>query len=78
MADEKEREEYLQQQLDELDEETKKLAVQMEELAGVDCDFGVCVFDPTLDSVEKKIEDVQRRRKMIAAMMESLKGCDTP
>jgi prefoldin subunit 5 len=75
MADEKVREEFLQEQLDQLDEEIKTLAAHMEELAGLDCDFGACVFDPALDTVEKKIDEVQRRRDMVATMMKTLKEC---
>jgi chaperonin cofactor prefoldin len=75
MADEQEREEYLQKQIDDLDEQIKELAEKMEEEMGISCEFGSCVFDPSLDSIELKIEEVQRRKKMLEAMHKSLKEC---
>jgi chaperonin cofactor prefoldin len=78
MADEKEREEFLQKQIDELDEQTRELATHVEELAGIDCNFGACIFDPALDSTEDRIAEVQKRKKMLQAMLKSLKECETP
>ena len=78
MADEKEREEYLQKQVDELEDQIKTLGGQMEETMGINCDFGACVFDPSLDSIELKIEEVQRRKKMLETMIKTLKECETP
>ncbi len=77
MSDEQEREEYLQNQLDELDEDIRKLAVKMEEEMGISCEFGACVLNPELDTIEKKIEEVQRRKKMLDAMRSTLKECST-
>lgn len=77
MADEQEREKYLQQQIDDLDEQIKQLAEKMEEEMGISCDFGACVFDPEMDSIEQKIEEVQRRKKMLETMEKSLKECET-
>lgn len=74
MADE--REAYLQKQIDELEEETKKLAEHMEELAGMDCNFGTCIFDPKMEDVEAKIAEVQKRKKMVESMVKSLKECE--
>lgn len=73
MADE--REEFLQKQIDDLDEQIKGLAEKLEEEMGISCEFGACVFDPEMDSIEHKIEEVQRRKKMLEAMEKSLKEC---
>jgi len=75
MADE--REEMLEKQLEDLNQQILTLAEKMEEVAGVDCDFGACVFDPAIDSIEKKIEEVQRRKKMIEGMLAHLDDCAT-
>ncbi|MHB8896171.1 MAG: hypothetical protein ACYC99_13480 [Candidatus Geothermincolia bacterium] len=77
MADEQEREEYLNAQIKDLDEQIKVLAERMEEEMGISCEFGACVFDPSLDSIELKIEEVQRRKKMLETMHKSLKECET-
>ena len=77
MANDQEHEEYLKKQIDDLDEETKRLAAQMEEELGVTCDFGECVFDPSLDSIDLKLQEVTRRKKMLETMQKSLKECET-
>lgn len=77
MADEQEKEEILKKEIDDLEEQTLELAEKMEEVAGIDCSFGSCVFEPALDSAEMKIEEVQRRKKALESIMKSLKECDT-
>jgi len=73
MANDAEREEYLNKQIQNLEEETKRLGAQMEEQLGVSCDFGSCVFDPSLDSIELKIDEIQRRKKMLEVMQKTIK-----
>lgn len=70
------REAYLQQLIDELDQETRKLAEHMEELAGIDCNFGSCVFDPAMTDVEAKIAETQKRKKMVESMAKSIEECE--
>lgn len=72
-----EQEDFLQKQIDALDEQIKTLAEKLEEEMGISCEFGACVFDPEMDSIEQKIEEVQRRKKMLEAMEKSLKECGT-
>jgi hypothetical protein len=71
------RDEYLEKQIQELDEQIKALGAKLEEELGVSCDFGACVFDPEIETTEHKIEEVQRRKKMLEAMHSSLKECET-
>ncbi len=73
MADEKE--ELLNQEIGAYEEELKVLAGKLQELAGVDCSFGACVFDPEMKDVEAKLAEVQKRKKVIAEVMETLKQC---
>jgi len=49
----------------------------MEEELGITCDFGECVFDPSLDSIDLKLQEVTRRKKMLETMQKSLKECET-
>lgn len=77
MADDiREEEEILKKQLAELDDKTAKLAEKFEQLAGIDCDFGECIFDPEMDSVEKKIAEVQRRKKVLEDLIDHLESCE--
>jgi prefoldin subunit 5 len=79
MADDtiREEEKVLQAELDKLNDQTAKLAEKFEALAGIDCDFGECIFDPEVDSVQKKIAEVQRRKKILEGMIEHLENCET-
>jgi hypothetical protein len=77
MADDtREEEEILKKQLADLDDQTAKLAEKFEQLAGIDCDFGECIFDPEMDSVERKIAEVQRRKKVLAGLIDHLESCE--
>jgi hypothetical protein len=73
MSDPRDKEEMLQRQIDELEKQQSDLAQKMEQIAGIDCTFGSCMFDTEIDSVELKLDDVQRRRKAVESMMRSLK-----
>ena len=75
MADEKE--EMLEKMLDDLNQQILTLAEKMEAVAGVDCEFGSCVFDPAIDDIETKIEEVERRKKVVEGMLAHLEDCAT-
>ncbi|MGQ9536300.1 MAG: hypothetical protein ACUVT4_03605 [Actinomycetota bacterium] len=74
MANEKE--ELLNQEIAAYEEELKVLAGKLQELAGVNCSFGACVFDPEMQDVEAKLAELQKRKKVLAEVMETLKQCD--
>ena len=77
MADDtREEEEILKKQLADLDDQTAKLAEKFEQLAGIACDFGECIFDPEMDNVEKKIAEVQRRKKVLEGLIDHLESCE--
>ncbi len=73
MANEKD--ELLNKEIADYEEELKVLASKLQELAGVDCSFGACVFDPEMQDVEAKLAEIERRKKVLAEVMESLKQC---
>lgn len=73
MADE--RAELLDRETAELEEQTRVLAVKMQELVGIDCASGACVFDPAMNEVEAKIADVQKRKAMLTEIKEALDSC---
>ncbi len=75
MADEIiEEEEILVQEMDGLDELTRELAEKFETLAGIDCEFGACVFDPEMQEVQEKIGEVQRRKKIVQHIIDQLES----
>ena len=76
MADLEEKEKLLQEKIAELEEQQAKLAEMMEQVAGIDCNFGACVFDENIESVELKLEEVQRRKKALESIMRSLRECE--
>lgn len=74
MADEKE--ELLNQEIEDYEEDLRKVAGKLQELAGVDCSFGACVFDPEMKDVEAKLAELEKRKKVLAEVKESLERCD--
>ena len=69
------REEMLNGELEAFEEELKQLAVRLEEISGVDCNFGACVFDPAMNDIEDKIAEVQKRKKILNDVLQSLEAC---
>ncbi|OFW56497.1 MAG: hypothetical protein A2W01_03550 [Candidatus Solincola sediminis] len=70
-----EREEMLNGEMETFEQELRRLASKLGEISGVDCNFGACVFDPQMNDVEEKIAEVQKRKQILAEVMESLKNC---
>jgi hypothetical protein len=70
-----EKEELLNKEIEDYEEELQVLAGKLQELAGVDCSFGACVFDPEMQDVETKLAEMEKRKKILAEVMKSLKQC---
>ena len=73
MANEKE--DLLNKEIEGYEDELKVLAGKLQELAGVDCSFGACVFDPEMEDVEARLAEMEKRKKVLAEVMDSLKQC---
>lgn len=73
MSDDKEK--LLREEMENYEEQLKVLAGKLQELAGTDCSFGSCVFDPAMKDTEEKIAEVQRRKKVLDDVMKALKEC---
>jgi len=67
--------ELLNKEIEDYEEELQVLAGKLQELAGVDCSFGACVFDPEMQDVETKLAEMEKRKKILAEVMKSLKQC---
>jgi prefoldin subunit 5 len=74
MANEKD--ELLNQEIQAYEDELKVVASKLQELAGVDCSFGACVFDPEMEDVEAKLADLEKRKKTLAEVKDSLDKCN--
>ncbi len=74
MANEKE--ELLNQEIETYEEELRVVASKLQEIAGVDCSFGACVFDPEMKDVESRLADLEKRKKVLAEVKETLDKCD--
>lgn len=70
-----EQEEILNQEMAKLEEETRELATKMQELVGIDCASGSCVFDPAMENVEEKIEEVRKRMQALESIKKALREC---
>jgi len=75
MANEKE--ELLNKEIEEYEDQLSVLASKMQELAGVDCSFGACVFDPEMKEVEDKLAEVEKRKKVLGEVMDTIDKCET-
>ena len=66
---EKKEKEILAREIDNLNEEITLLSHQLNEIFNINCSFGVCLFNPEVDSIQEKMEEVQERK----ALLESIK-----
>ncbi len=73
MANEKE--ELLNKEIEDYEEELRVVAGKLQEIAGVDCSFGACVFDPEMQDVESRLAELDKRKKVLGEVMESLRNC---
>lgn len=72
MKDEKE---ILLEQIESLNEEIRKLAYKLGGLLDVDCNLGVCSYDPEADDLQSKIREVQERKALLERITASLDSC---
>ncbi len=73
MPDEKK--ELLNREIASYEEELRAVANRLQEIAGVDCSFGACVFDPEMVDVEERLTDLERRKRILGEVKESLRTC---
>lgn len=71
MADEME--DILNEEIGIQEERLRKMAFKMEELAGIDCPLGVCVFDPKMLEMEHKLEEIQHHKEVIVDALNTLR-----
>ena len=69
MADEKE---LLQKEIDDLNNRIKELAYRLGGVLDVDCNLGVCSYDPEADDLQAKLTEVQERKALLEKLMGDL------
>ena len=74
MADDKERA-LLEEQIEKLNEEIRKLGYELSALLNVDCNLGACMFDPEADDVKEKLREVEEKKRMLALIKERVGQC---
>lgn len=74
MSYEKEKE-VLEGQIEELNEEIRRLGYRISELLNVDCTLGVCTFDPEVDNVQDKIKEVEEKKRILERLKKTIGTC---
>ncbi len=75
MADD--REKMLNEEIEAYEEQLKGVAYKLQELMGVDCNFGACVFDPEMKDAEARLADLEKRKKNLQDVIKALKECES-
>ena len=71
MADDRK---LLQKEIDGLNNEIKKLAYRLGGVLDVDCNLGVCSYDPEADDLQVKMKEVQERKALLEKLMANLEN----
>jgi hypothetical protein len=66
----------LQKQIDNLNNEIRSLAYRLGGLLDVDCNLGVCSYDPEADDLQEKMKEVQKRKALLEKIAQGLDSCD--
>ena len=66
--------ELLLKQIDSLNDEIKNLAYKLGGLLDVDCNLGVCSYNPDADDLQETMKEVQKRK---ALLQKKIHGIDT-
>ena len=65
----------LESEIENLNEEIKELAYRLGGLLDVDCNLGVCSYDPEAEDIQKKMEEVQKKKALLKKLRENLDTC---
>ena len=65
----------LEKEIKKLNEKIKNLGYELSALLNVDCSFGVCSYDPEVDDLEDKMEEIQEKKALLERLMKNIKSC---
>jgi len=66
-------ENFLREEIGIEEERMRKMAVKLEELVEIDCPLGVCVFDPKIQELEHKLDEIQHRKEVIEGALDAVR-----
>ena len=64
--------EILGKEIEKINKEIKDLSYQLSELLNVDCNLGVCSFDPQVDNIQDKMKEIEEKKKLLLFLKENL------
>ena len=64
--------EILSMEIEKINREIKDLSYQLSELLNVDCNLGVCSFDPQVDNIQDKMKEIEEKKKLLLFLKENL------
>ena len=67
--------EFLDKEIEGIDENIKKLGYQLSELLDTACSFGICVFDPEINNVQEKIQVEEEKKSLFQNLKKHLDFC---
>ncbi len=65
--------EILEKEIKKLNEEIKALGYKLGGILNVDCNFGICTFDPEADNVQEKMREIEEQKKLLEFLKDNLK-----
>ena len=65
----------LDKQIENLNEEMKKLGYELSGLLNVECSFGVCEYDPEAENLKDKLQEVYEQKALLEKIKKNLKTC---
>jgi len=64
--------EILDREIEKINHEIKTLSYKLSELLNVDCNLGVCSFDPEVDNIQDKMKEIDEKKKLLLFLKENL------
>ena len=65
----------LESQIKTLNEQLSALAYRLGGLLDVDCNMGVCAYNPEADDLQEKMKEVQKKRELLERLRLNLDSC---
>lgn len=69
------RDELLKKEIENIDENIKKLGYKLSELLNTACSFGKCVFDPEINDIQIKIQIEEEKKELFQNLKKHLDHC---
>jgi len=67
--------ELLTREIENLNQEILTLSYKLNEILSIDCSFGVCFFDPEVDTIQDKMREVQEKKALLERIKKNIDFC---